>query len=167
MIAQLGRWQATCQRLISNGRLHAMRIFRQKSHSNLPEIKRPRAVTASSRIMFVEALVFLFLTWLVSPEMAASSLAESWLALLFFFLGVYALLTSLNFLRMRPAARNRAMLAQAFTLTLTLFLYSSSRPVFMYPLMVLSIFIVLYLQHPDVRESFPYDYELRKEKNSK
>jgi len=163
MIAQGGDWQAACQRLIGNGRLQAMRIYKRNQHPDLPTIKRPWAVTTSSRILLLQALVFLFLTWLVAPRIINPPLSDSWLAFLFFFLGNYALLASLNFLRMRAPARNRAMLLQAFSLSLMLILYGGSRPVFMFPLMALSVFIVMYLQHPDVRESFPYKFEQRKE----
>jgi hypothetical protein len=100
----------------------------------------------------------------VAPRTTNPPFADSWLAFLFFFLCVYALLASFNFLRMHSPARNRAMLVQAFNLSLMLILYRGSKPVFMFPLMVLSVFIVMYLQHPDVRESFPYGYEQRKEK---
>jgi len=58
------------------------------------------------------------------------------------------------------------MLVQAFSLSLMLILYQESRPVFMFPLMALSVFIVMYLQNPDVRESFPYEFEQRKEEIS-
>ena len=166
MIAQGSDWQVACQRLIGNGRLQAMRIYKRNQHPDLPAIKRPWAVTTSSRILLLQALVFLFLAWLEAPRAINPSFEESWLALLFFFLCIYALLASLNFLRMYAPARNRAMLVQAFNLSLMLILYGGSKPVFMFPLMVLSVFIVMYLQHPDVRESFPYEFEHRKEKVS-
>ncbi len=138
-----------------------MRMYRRESHPDLPELQRPWAVTASSRILFLQALIFLYLAWQEAPRMANPKFADSWLAGLLFFLSLYALLASFNFLRVRAPARNRAMLVQGFALGLSLILYATTQPIFIYALMVFSIFIVLYLQHPDVRESFPYGYENR------
>jgi hypothetical protein len=136
-----------------------MRMYRREKHPDLPELQRPWAVTASSRILFIQAMVFLYLTWQEAPRVANPTLLDSWLAGLLFFLSMYALLASFNFLRVRAPARNRAMLVQGLTLGVSMLLYATIRPLFIYSLMVLSIIIVLYLQHPDVLESFPYKYE--------
>ena len=132
-----------------------MRIFRRDNGpKDGAQSARPWAVSACSQLLFLQALGLLFLTWLQAPKTVVSSFANSWLAVLLFFLSMYALLASVNFLRMHAAARNRATLIQGFSLLLGIVLYWAERPVFIYPLMAYSIFIVLYLQHPDVREFF-------------
>lgn len=136
-----------------------MRMYRRKNHPDLPELQRPWAVTASSRFLFLQALFFLYLAWQKAPRVVNPNFEESWLALLLFFLSLYALLASFNFLRLRAAARNRAMLVQGISLGLSILLYVTTRPLFIYSLMTLSIFIVLYMQHPDVHKAFPYRYE--------
>ncbi len=134
-----------------------MRFFQRDSHFGNSQRQRPWPVTACGRLLALEGLGLLALAWLNAPESARPSLGESWLALTLAFLGLLALLTSLSFLRLRARARDRAMFLQGITLSLALFFYLGEGPAFIYALMFYSLFMVLYLQHPDVRVSFPYD----------
>lgn len=134
-----------------------MRFFQRDSHSGNPKRQRPWPVTACGRLLALQGLGLLALAELNAPNSARPSLIESWLALSLAFLGLLALLTSLSFLRLRARARDRAMLLQGIALSLALFLYLGEGPAFIYPIMFYGIFMVLYLQHPDVRACFPYD----------
>lgn len=132
-----------------------MRFFRRQRHPDLPERERPWAVIACGRLLLIQGAGLLFLAWLNVP--AQFTFQEGWLAALLALLAPYALLSGFGFLRLHPLARNRAMLLQGAGLLLALLLYAGDRPAFIYPLMVYNIFMMLYLQHPDVRDAFPYE----------
>ena len=134
-----------------------MRLFRSDSDQENVRRTRPWAVTAIGRLLGLQGLSLLVLAWLNAPTNSNPQLSESWLALSFTLMAVFALLSSLSFLRLGVSARNRAMLLQGFSLALALFHYLGERPAFTYPVMVYGIFMVLFLQHPDVRAAFPYD----------
>ena len=139
------------------GRLKSMRFFRSDTHPDRPHIRRPWAVTAIGRLMLLQGLGLLFLAWLMAPQSATPTFDEAWLGGSFGLLGLLALISSVSLLRLRANARDRALLFQGLTLLLALFLYSVERPAFIYAMMVYSIFLVLYLQHPDVIACFPYE----------
>lgn len=134
-----------------------MRLFRSDSDQANVQRTRPWAVTAIGRFLALQGLGLLFLAWLNAPSSSSPTLNESWLSISFSLMGLFALLSSLSFLRLAGSARNRAMLVQGFSLALALLLYLGERPAFTYPIMVYGIFMVLYLQHVDVRAAFPYD----------
>ena len=138
-----------------DGRLNDMQLFRSDSAPKDIHRQRPWAVTAIGRLMLLEGLGLLFLAWYLAPDTARPTVSEIWLALTLAVLGLFALISSLRFLRLRRKARDRAMLLQGATLSLALFLYFDQGPGFIYGMMVYAIFLVLYLQHPDVLACFP------------
>lgn len=107
--------------------------------------------------MLLQGLGLLFLAWLNAPQSARPSFDEGWLAGSLGLLGLLALISSVSFLRLAANARDRALLLQGLSLALALFLYYDQRPAFIYAMMVYGIFLVLYLQHPDVIACFPYE----------
>jgi hypothetical protein len=107
--------------------------------------------------MLLQGLGLLILAWLNAPKSPNPSFDEAWLGGSFGLLGLLALMSSVSLLRLRSNARDRALLFQGLTLLLALFLYYGERPAFIYGMMVYAIFMVLYLQHPDVLACFPYE----------
>jgi len=119
--------------------------------------KRSFAINASTRLLMIQAGGLLVLVWLLSSNGKELNLFDSWATAMWFLLGLFAAAVSLGFYRERPSARSRAILVQGFALGFALIIYVAEKPLFVYPIMFLSIVIVLYMQHPDVRERFPFD----------
>jgi hypothetical protein len=134
-----------------------MRLFHRDSAAANLQRKRPWAVTACGRLLGLQGFALIFLAWMNAPTSPNPAVSEVWLPISFSLMGLFAVLSSISFLRLGARARNRAMLLQGISLALALFLYFGERPGYIYPLMVYGIFMVLYLQHPDVRACFPYD----------
>ncbi len=128
------------------------------------DVSRPWAVTALSVLLLIETLglVAIALLILYNPDYRWE-LSTGRLVFRFtvgfqagFFLTI-ALLTSgtaLGFFRLRPTAWVYAMGFQAIILAVALALYFNSRPVYVYPMMVYGIFMVIYLNYPDVQQAF-------------
>ena len=152
MIAQGRPERAACQRRFLGGRLTAM------SHEHRFEegpLERPWAVVTCGRFLLLEGLGLLVLAWLNAPQSPRPGFAESWLPGLLGLMGLFGLLVGANLLRKRRAARDQAMLLQGSILLLGLVLYWGARPGFVFELLGAALFLVLYLQHPDVRGYFP------------
>ena len=122
--------------------------------------KRPWAVHTCGRLLKLEGAGLLALAWLNAPPAGPWSIEEGWVAGLLAVFGALAIWAGLGLQRMRPSARNQATLAQGAVLALGLALYWGARPGYVYGLLAGAIFLVLYLQHPDVRDTFPIREEI-------
>ena len=67
---------------------------------------------------------------------------------------VPALVAGVGLLRLRQSAWTLAMLTQGLTLTMALVIYSRQEPIYIYPLMIYSIVVILYLNYNDVQIAF-------------
>jgi hypothetical protein len=152
MIAQGHKARAACQRRFLDGRLTAMSREPRFEESAL---ERPWAVLTCGRLLLLEGIGLLALAWLMAPDGASPTFEEAWLPGLLALMGLFGLLTGANMLQRRRAARDQAMLLQGAALLLGLVLYWGERPGFVYELLGVALFFVLYLQHSDVRASFP------------
>lgn len=133
---------------------------------NLPTpapTRRPWSVRAIAWLLLGQAALFLTLTIWQATEAHEAVLAETalvnQLALLLHTLTLTAvflllLLTLLAFGRLWPRGWGYAMLVQGLSLALTLAQHFRGREAYTHPLMLLSIFMVIYLHHPDVQATF-------------
>jgi hypothetical protein len=74
--------------------------------------------------------------------------------LIFVTLSVAAILAGFGLLRLRRSAWISAMLAQGLSLLIALILYFTSKPLYVYAMMLCGILVVLYLNYYDVRVAF-------------
>jgi hypothetical protein len=72
----------------------------------------------------------------------------------FWGLGMLGLIACIGFLRIWSFAWILAIAQQGFILTLAIILYFQERPIYIYPLMAFSIFMVIYLHYSDVMATF-------------
>lgn len=82
-------------------------------------------------------------------ENAASS------AIVFVPLGLLALIAVPGFLLLQPAAWVVAMFVQGMSLAGALILYFTAKPGYVYPIMVVGVIMVLYLNYAEVADAFP------------
>ena len=80
--------------------------------------------------------------------------------LLFVPLGVLALLSALSFLLLRRRGWLLAAISQGSILAICLWLYTTLQPLYIYPVMVYSIVLALYLNSRDVRILFHPEREV-------
>jgi hypothetical protein len=72
----------------------------------------------------------------------------------FFCIGVLAILASIGFFRNWPGGWLNAVMVQGTSLLIALFLYFHEKPFYIYIIMVFCIFMVVYLNYSEVKESF-------------
>ncbi len=140
-----------------------MSKFKAKRENGEDAGPQPFAVRVSGRLLMIQAAGLLGLVWFLASNGNELNLIESWEAALWLIIGLYAAVASLNFLRGARGARSQAILVQGFALGLALFIYATQKPTFVYPVLFSSILIVLYMQHPDVRERFPFEVNTREQ----
>ncbi len=126
--------------------------------------RRPWPVTAIGWLLVLEAAGWLAIAALyVGPWVSRLPfMPADWLeqrlvrttGLIFCLLAVLALTSALGFFRLTRAAWLSAVLAQGLNLLLGLLLYFGGRPAFVYPMMLVGIFMVLYLHQADVQTAF-------------
>lgn len=139
----------------------------QRPSSSLPEAQesRPWAVKALTLLLFTQAAVlfgiavYSFITLdlppAVSPErLFAAILTTFTSSILFTALALLALLAAMAFLGLWRAGWSVAMLAQGLVLSVALIVHFRTADFYIYPLMVYTIFLVIYLYHPDVQDAF-------------
>jgi hypothetical protein len=76
------------------------------------------------------------------------------MSIIFTPLSLLAILAAVGFLRLWRNAWTNAMLLQGLTLLIALILYFTGKPFYVYMLMLYGIFMVLYLNHYDVKMAF-------------
>lgn len=128
---------------------------------------RPWPVTALAGLFFIQALglaalgtlllvneAFAWQVELLNYNFHPSATSE---AALFYLLGAFLLPASLGFFRRWQYAWSYASFMQGLILLISLILYFGTRPVYVYPLMAFSIFLVIYLHQVDVQLTFGRD----------
>ncbi len=132
---------------------------------------RPRTVTLTGALLLMEWLVFLglgILHLVVILDAYQASDEVIWLldslevhgdharlmSVLLSLLAFTTLLAALGFFRVWYLAWLMATAAQGVALLISIVLYFTGKPVFIFPVMVLSIIIVSYLNYPEVQETF-------------
>jgi hypothetical protein len=125
---------------------------------------RPWAVTANAWLLLLEALGFIGLgalylgplgaRWPLTPDELAAERLTALTGLVFGLLAVLALSAAVGLFRVLPAAWVSAIMVQGCALLLALLLYFSTRPSYVYALMLAGIFMVVYLHQADVQITF-------------
>lgn len=136
------------------------RLFRRKPRQpRSPKSKRaiPRSISITGRLLGLQAIGFIALALHVAPAppVRAHEFNEVWQAALFAALAIASVVAGLGLLRLRPAAWNLAMLLEGVALLLALFLYLGERTWYIYLQMLFGIIVVLNLDQPELRHSFP------------
>lgn len=132
---------------------------------------RPWAVTAIGLLMFPQALILLVLgvfyfgsvylldVWkplstLGVEKLYLGAFTNMVLIIIFISLALLSIMAAIGLLRLWRNAWTNAMLAQGLTLLVALILYLGARPWYIYILMLYSVFMVLYLNHYEVKMAF-------------
>ncbi len=133
------------------------RFFRRTPRVKAAPPELPATIAISGRLLGLQALGLLFLANLTAPEppIANHPFEQVWLAGLFILMSIVSVLAALGLLRLRPLAWNVAMILEGVILFLTLSLYRGPRPFYIYPLMFYGVLMVLNLNQPELRRSFP------------
>ncbi len=152
------------------------RLFRRKPRSpRSAKAKRsiPRTISITGRLLGLQAVGLIALALHVAPAapIRAHEFNEVWLAALYALLALFSVVAGLGLLRLRAPAWNLAMLLEGVALLLALFLYIGQRPWYIYVQMLFGIIVVLNLNQPELRRSFPTEVieaqtETRKEQKA-
>jgi len=120
---------------------------------------RPWPVTALGLFLLLQTTGLLGLAafeWL-APEILSGDLAanlSSLLGVLYLLLAILALISALGFFRLWLKSWLTAMLLQGLCLIVALIFYFQGRPDYTFSLMAYAVFMVVYLNHYEVREAF-------------
>lgn len=131
-------------------------LFRRPPKPQAP-IQRPWTVSAIGRLIALQGLGLFGLAWFNTHGAFPQTLAQMLLPLLFGLLGLLLLFNSLGLLRLRPGAWNAAMTLQGAVLLLGLLLYFDGQRGFVILQLLYGVLMVLYLNHPEIRTSFPLE----------
>jgi len=136
------------------------RFFRRKPpslRSAKPKRAIPWTISLTGRLLGLQGVGFIALALVLapSPPIPAHQFDEVWLAALYALLALLSVVAGLGLLRLRPAAWNLAMPLEGVALLLALFLYFGERPWYIYIQMLFGIIVVLNLNQPELRRSFP------------
>lgn len=152
------------------------RFFRRKPRPpRSAKAKRaiPRTISVTGRLLGLQAVGYIALALRVAPAapIRAHEFNEVWLAALYALLALLSVVAGLGLLRLREPAWNLAMLLEGVALLLAIFLYIGERPWYAYVQMLLGIIVVINLNHPELRHSFPTEIieaqtETRKEQKA-
>lgn len=152
------------------------RFFRRKSHPpRSAKAKRPipRTISLTGRMLGLQGIGFIALALQVAPAapIRTHEFNEVWLAALYALLSLLSVIAGLGLLRLRAPAWNLAMLLEGVALMLALLLYIGERPWYIYVQMLFGIIVVLNLNQPELRRSFPTEIieaqtETRKEQKA-
>jgi hypothetical protein len=136
------------------------RIFRRKTAP--PKVRKskreiPWPIKVNVRLLALQGLGFLFLAFFTAPPppIPAHRFDELWLPALFVIFSLLSILAALGLLRLRPLAWDIAMLVEGAALLLALALYMGVRPFYVYPIMLVCIIVVINLNQPELRRTFP------------
>jgi hypothetical protein len=90
----------------------------------------------------------------LTRETLLSNLPTSLMSGAFNLMGLLGLITSLSFLRLERFAWLYAMVIQGLSLLMALTLYLRGKPFYIYLIMLYGIFMVIYLNYPEVQSAF-------------
>lgn len=152
------------------------RLFRRKQRPpRTAKAKRPipRTISLTGRLLGLQGIGLIALALYVAPAapIRAHEFNEVWLAGLYALMALLSVVAGLGLLRLRAPAWNLAMLLEGIGLLLALFLYTGERPWYIYVEMLFGIIVVLNLNQPELRRSFPTEIieaqtETRKEQKA-
>jgi hypothetical protein len=140
--------------------IEAMATVEESYEEGRTQVARPWPVTFIGLLLLFQSagLLALALYTLAWPLQLAQVIAEqpsAVAALVFAFLAPFALWASIGFLRRWRNAWLNAMLLQGLCLLMALTLYiSQEKPAFAYVVMAFSVYLVIYLNHYEVKEAF-------------
>jgi hypothetical protein len=119
--------------------------------------KLPRSISFTGRLLGLQSLGFVALAFFIAPAppIPAHEISELWLPALYLLLAFLSAAAALGLLRLRPLAWDVAMLLEGVALFEALALYLGERPFYAYLLMFYGIIVVINLNHPELRRSFP------------
>ncbi len=151
LVACLGQW--------ANGRLTRMPNLGRKVQASPAKSKRklPWSISFTGRLLGLQSLGFITLAFFTAPAppIPAHKIGELWLPALYILLAFLSAAAALGLLRLRPLAWDIAMLLEGVALLEALALYLGVRPFYVYLLMFYGIIVVINLNHPELRRSFP------------
>jgi hypothetical protein len=121
--------------------------------------KRPWPVTALALFLLLQAagLVGLAAFKLILPDPESGDLTADFgniLGILYMLLAWLALFSAAGFFRLWLNSWLMAMFLQGLCLIIALLLYFQSRPDYVYGIMIYAVFMVVYLNHYEVRDVF-------------
>jgi hypothetical protein len=97
---------------------------------------------------------FVDIDWRLTPQDFRFDIPIGLRGSLFVGLGMLAFLAAIGFFRVWTAGWLLAILTQGISLSVALVLYYLEKPLYVYIMMAFGIFMVLYLNHPEVLLSF-------------
>jgi hypothetical protein len=97
---------------------------------------------------------FVDITWRLTPQDFLVDIPIGLRGSLFIGLGLLALLAAIAFFRVWTSGWLLAVLVQGFSLSVAIVLYFLEKHFYIYLIMAFGIFMVLYLNHPEVLISF-------------
>ena len=125
-----------------------------------PKKHRTRLVRIVGVLLALETAGFLtlaFLQWAkgeVIEKVSIPGIGPSPFIVIFMLLGAMALVSTVGFFRLWPAAWITAVSVQGISLLFTVILYLSEKPGYVYWIMGYCIVLVAYLNHSDVKSAF-------------
>jgi hypothetical protein len=143
-----------------------MPIFRKKKKTKPHKPKRPWPITAVALLLLFQGLGLLGVGIYDYPFnllLEMENVHDFYHFLLLFLptavyglVGLVILLASLDTFRMAPRSWINAMLLQGIILLSSLIQYFGSRPQYLYPIMIYTIFVVLYLHYSGTPQGFRF-----------
>jgi hypothetical protein len=121
---------------------------------------RTRLVTIVAILLAVETaglLTLALMQWLkgdVVERVSIPGIGPSPFIIIFSLLAVMTLIATAGFFRLWPAAWITAVSVQGISLMLTLVLYVTEKPAYVYWIMIYCMMLVAYLNHSEVRSVF-------------
>jgi hypothetical protein len=130
---------------------------KEKSSQGTAKRKLSWSIAFTGRLLGLQSLGFIVLAFSTAPTppIPSHELGELWLPALYLLLAFLSAAAALGLLRLRPLAWDVAMLLEGAALLEALALYLGERPFYVYLLMLYGIIVVINLNHPELRRSFP------------
>lgn len=125
-----------------------------------PKRRRTRLVTIVAILLALEGAGFLslaLLQWLrgdLVEKVSIPGIGPYPFIVVFSLLGITAFVATVGFFRLWPAAWIAAVSVQGVSLLLSLILYVTERPAYIYWIMIFCVVLAAYLNHPEVKSAF-------------
>lgn len=137
-----------------------------------PKKHRTRLVSIVAFLLALEAAGFLtlaLLQWLrgdLFEKVSIPGVGPYPFILIFSFLGLLVFMAAVGFYRLWPAAWITAVSVQGISLLLSLVLYATQRPTYIFWIMIFCVILVAYLNHPEVKPAFQHGPSLNDSEES-
>lgn len=125
-----------------------------------PKKHRTRLISIVTFLLALEGAGFFslaLLQWLrgdLFEKVSIPGVGPSPFIAVFSFLGVLAVIATVGFYCLWPAAWITAVSVQGASLLLSLVLYATERPAYIYWIMIFCVVLVAYLNHGEIRSAF-------------